>query len=76
MMLPYGIDYLIFEDRHTEHLREAGRRQLVRQTLRGQKGMVRVSSVLIWLGRRLVVWGGHLEERSVARPASQAGSRC
>ena len=76
MMLPYGIDYLIFQDRHTEHLREVERRQLARQTPEGQKRSDRFSSVLLWLGRRLVVWGRHLEERNVARPASQAGSRC
>lgn len=75
MMLPYGIDYLIFEDRHTEHLREAERRQLARHS-KGQKRSDRFSSVMLWLGRRLVVWGRHLEERNVARPASQAGSRC
>ena len=75
-MLPYGIDYAIFEDRHIEHMKQAERRRLTRQTREGRTGRGHLSSALIWLGRRLVVWGQYLEERSVVRPTSQAGSRC
>jgi len=71
-MLPYGLDYVITMDRHTERVREAERRQFIRQTLEEQKRRARFSFVLVWLGRRLVVWGRHLEERSVPRATSQA----
>ena len=75
-MLPYGIDYAVFEDRHKQHLREAEKRWLIQQLRVGQRGSGRFSPVLLWLSRRLVAWGQLLEDYAVARPATQAGSRC
>jgi hypothetical protein len=74
-MLPYGLDYLVGKDRQTERLREAERRRLASQ-IRKDKGSNRLSFLLIWLGRRLVIWGRYLEEGSAVRHASREGSRC
>jgi hypothetical protein len=75
-MLPYGLDYSVFEDRNAERLCEVERYRLIRQLRKVHRRSEPFSPVLTWLGRRLVVWGHHLEQRSAARPTSQAGSGC
>ena len=74
-MLPYGIDYAVFKDRHMEHLRGAEKRRLIREAHR-ERERRRSSVALLWLGCRLVAWGQLLQALGVS-PAAVAGrSRC
>jgi hypothetical protein len=62
------LDYWARLERYKDLVREADRARLVSQAQNGQKRGNCLSGVLIWLGRRLVVWGRRLEERYGAEP--------
>lgn len=67
-MLSNEFVYRIGMDRHRERLRKAARNQKLSQTRQKQKRGNRFSSLLVWLGGRLVVWGRHLEDHYGAGP--------
>lgn len=58
------IKALEHQERHKDMLRKAARAQLVRQAWAERKERERFyGPALIWLGRRLIAWGGLLQER-------------
>jgi hypothetical protein len=68
MMLPNEGIYLIGMDRHRERLRRAARNRYLCQNWNVHGKSNRFSYPLAWLGRRLVAWGRHLEDRYGAEP--------
>ena len=62
-MFRNGLEYLAYQERYRDLLREADKVRLASQAQKGQKRGNRFSRVLIWLGRRQGVWGRSLEER-------------
>lgn len=57
-------DILTQQELYKDRLREAERERLCRQVVgRKEEGNHFYCRILIWLGRRLVAWGWHLQER-------------
>jgi len=57
-------DFRVAQERYKDLLREAERERLVRQILLDHRKRNHFShQALSWLGRRLVTWGQHLQER-------------
>ena len=57
-------DVLVHQERNKDLLREAEHYRFMRQVLAGHKRRERFHcKALSWLGRRLVVWGVHLQAR-------------
>ena len=66
-------DSLVYREHYKDLLREAEKARLVRQMQAGQERRERFHRrALIWLGRRLVVWGWRLQERYGPAPAAPA----
>jgi hypothetical protein len=62
--------FLVYQERYKDRLREVERYRLVRQVSKGRERGDRFHCrALIWLGRRLVAWGWHLQERYGAAAA-------
>lgn len=71
------IEILEHQERHKEILREAERKRLVRQALAAQEKRERFyGPALIWLGCRLIAWGGLLQERYGAASRGLHASAC
>ena len=68
MMSGNWLDDIACLERYEDLVHEAERARLASQARKGQKRDRRFSWALIWLGRRLVVWGRRLEERYGAEP--------
>jgi hypothetical protein len=68
--------WLTRREQNVDRLREAERHRLVRQVLAARRRRDRVlTQTLTWVGRCLVVWGQHLQERYdsvVESPAAHA----
>lgn len=61
-MLDWG-NFLIGQEHRKDLLREAERERLARQSLAGRERSDSLyGRTLIWLGRRMVAWGKHLQE--------------
>ncbi len=57
-------DFRVAQERYKDLLREAERHRLVQQSLPDRRKRNCLSRrALSWLGRRLVAWGQHLQER-------------
>jgi hypothetical protein len=78
-MLPNERDFLVRREHYKDLLREAERARLVRQARAGEERRnLFYRRALTWLGRRLVGWGWHLQERygaATAAPALRAANR-
>jgi len=78
-MFPNELDFLVCQERYKDLLREAERARLVRQARAGQERRNHFYyRALTWLGRRLVGWGWHLQERygtAAGAPALRAANR-
>jgi hypothetical protein len=71
------IEVLAHQERHKDILRKAERERLVRQALAAREKRERFyGPALIWLGRRLVAWGGLLQERYGAASRGLRASAC
>ena len=67
------LDYLAWQERTEDLVREADRARLVKQMKRGQGRRTRFySRALAWLGHRLVAWGRRLQEFDGAATAVPA----
>jgi hypothetical protein len=70
-MFPNEIGFLVHQERYKDRLHEAERYRLVQQVLTGRERRDRFHCrALTWLGRRLVTWGWHLQERYSAAAAA------
>ncbi len=71
-MLYTWVDVMVHQERRRDLLREAKQERLTQHVLAGHNGRVHFyCQALTWLGRRLVTWGWHLQERySTAAPAA------
>ena len=71
-MLYTWVDVMVHQERRRDLLRDAKQERLMQQALAGRNGRDRFyCRVLTWMGRRLVAWGWHLQERySAAAPAT------
>jgi hypothetical protein len=66
-------DVLANQERFKDMEREAQRYRLVQRALAGRERHSRLyRRTLTWLGQRLIVWGGYLQERHGAAPAKPA----
>jgi hypothetical protein len=72
-------DVLANQERFKDMEREAQRYRFIQQALVGRKKHSRLyRRILTWLGQRLIIWGGYLEERygaAAAMPALCAADR-
>lgn len=69
IMFPSDKDFRVAQERYKDLLREAQRHRLVQQSFPDRRKRHYLSHrVLSWLGRRLVAWGQHLQERHGATP--------
>ena len=63
-MFAHDLDFPVHQERYKDLLRQAERARLVRQMQAGQERRNHFyHRALTWLGRRLVGWGCHLQER-------------
>ena len=78
-MFPSERDSLVYREHYKDLLHEAERARLVRQARAGQERRNHLYCwALTWLGRRLVGWGWHLQERygtAAGSPALRAANR-
>lgn len=78
-MFPNVSDFLVRRERYKDLLREVERARLVRQARAGQERRNHFyCRTLTWLGRQLVGWGWHLQERygaATAAPGLRAANR-
>ena len=64
VMFPSDKDFRVAQERYKDLLREAERHRLVQESFPDRRKRNHPSHrVLSWLGRRLVAWGQHLQER-------------
>lgn len=73
-------DVMVQQERNKDLLREANNYRFAREAMGPREGRNRFHCrALIWLGRRLVAWGSHLQARfgaPVETPALRPANHC